>query len=130
MDKAERRSIIGWNWGYYTLEDDDFRFDVKGAHCFSFPYTGINLATATNKNEVAIELDIDHVKDDDKGDYLTEFRFFLPDNEADEKDESAKDEESNGEGEEDEEEKGEIKEPKNKDDSKSPAQLLADKIIK
>jgi hypothetical protein len=64
MESQNRTSIIGWNWGYYTLEDDNFRFDVKGSKCFGLPYSGINLATATNKNEVAIELDIDHVKDE------------------------------------------------------------------
>jgi hypothetical protein len=64
MENQERTSIIGWNWGYYTFEDDNFKFNVKGAKCFSLPYSGINLATATNKNEVAIELDIDQVKDE------------------------------------------------------------------
>lgn len=64
MESKERKSIIGWNWGYYTLEDDNFRFDVKGNHCFSLPYSNINLASATNKNEVAIEMDLDHVKDE------------------------------------------------------------------
>jgi hypothetical protein len=40
------------------------RFDVKGASSFGLPYSNINLATATNKNEVAIELDLDHVKEE------------------------------------------------------------------
>jgi hypothetical protein len=64
MESKDRKSIIGWNWGSYTLEEEDFRFDVKGAPCFNLPYSSIILASAANKNEVAIELDIDHVKEE------------------------------------------------------------------
>lgn len=64
MESSDRKSIIGWNWGYYYLDEDNFRFDVKGAKCFSLPYTGINLATCNNKNEVAVELDVDDVNDE------------------------------------------------------------------
>lgn len=63
MEYKDRKSIIGWNWGYYTLDDKELKFDVKGSNCFSLPYTAINLATATSKNEVAIELDNDNVKE-------------------------------------------------------------------
>lgn len=45
----------------------------------------------------------------DKGDYLSELRFFIPNNDANEKDSSKKDDEEK-EQEDEEEEKGEIKE--------------------
>lgn len=64
MESKDRKSIIGWNWGTYILDEDELKFDVKGANCFSLPYSNINLATATSKNEVAIELDLDHVKEE------------------------------------------------------------------
>jgi len=56
MESSDKKSIIGWNWGTYTFEEDNFRFDVKGDRCFNLPYSGINLASATNQNEVAIEM--------------------------------------------------------------------------
>jgi hypothetical protein len=37
---------------------------VRGAKCLSLAYSTINFANATNKNEVAVELDIDHVKEE------------------------------------------------------------------
>ena len=46
------------------MEEEEFNFDVKGSHCFSLPYSLINLVTATNNNEVAIELGMDNVKDE------------------------------------------------------------------
>jgi len=63
MESSKKKSIIGWNWGTYTFEEDGFRFDVKEAKCFKLPYSGVNLATATNTNEVAIEMNLDNVND-------------------------------------------------------------------
>lgn len=64
MESSDRKSIIGWNWGTFKFDDDEFKFDVKGVKCLSLPYSTINFANATNKNEVAVELDIDHVKEE------------------------------------------------------------------
>lgn len=64
MESSDRKSIIGWSWGVYDFKDDSFQFDVKGNKCFSLPYAGIKLASAANKNEVAIELDHDDIKDE------------------------------------------------------------------
>lgn len=64
MEKGEKPSLIGWNWGDYTLEENNFRFDVKGAKCFSLPYAGISLASATSNNEVTVEMNLDNVEDE------------------------------------------------------------------
>lgn len=64
MESKERNAIVGWNWGYYTLEDDQFRFDVKGTKAFGMSYADIKLASATGKDEIAIELDRDQVAEE------------------------------------------------------------------
>ena len=62
MDKSKKKSIIGWNWGAYSFEEEGFKFEVDDAKCFNLPYSGINLATANNTHEVAIEMNLDKVK--------------------------------------------------------------------
>lgn len=52
-------STKGWNWGYYDLEKDNIAFNVNGQQCFLINYKDIALSTATGKNEVAFEFQID-----------------------------------------------------------------------
>ena len=61
----------------------------------------------------------------DKGDYLTELRFFIPDNEEDKEEEKEEQSENAGEGENDEEEK-----VKTGEDAKSKVSLALTQIFK
>lgn len=63
MEKGKKKSIIGWNWGTYSFEEEAFKFEVNDEKCFNLPYSGISLATANNAHEVAVEMNLDKVKE-------------------------------------------------------------------
>ncbi|CAI2371605.1 unnamed protein product [Moneuplotes crassus] len=115
--KTSKRCTLGWNWGFYDLDDSKFTFRVNNQECFHIPYQHISIATANGKNEVTVEINKDE-KTATRSDILTECRFFVPNPDLDEEEKAEKD----GVKETDEIDIEEI--------GKTPAQIVTNRIIK
>ena len=67
------RCSLGLNWGHYALQEFNFAFKINNQDCFTIPYPDMTLVTASNKNELAIE--IGNQDDDDEAVCCSELRF-------------------------------------------------------
>ncbi|EDO16609.1 hypothetical protein Kpol_520p32 [Vanderwaltozyma polyspora DSM 70294] len=83
----KEHSLRGWNWGKADLARNEMVFSLNGKPTFEIPYSRINNTNLTNKNEVAIEFDIQDENYQPAGDELVEMRFYIPDAVKEESDE-------------------------------------------
>ena len=95
--------VKGLNWGNLNLENGKIHFTGDEKSWFSLPFNSIaNVQQASNKNEIALEFNIDEENNHDF--LLCEMRLYIPDHEEKEKKEN--DEEENENEEEEEEGRG------------------------
>ena len=114
-----KKCTLGWNWGYYDLDDKAFTFKVNNQEWFNIPYKYISLASANGKNEVAVELVTDQ-KDLERADVLTECRFFVPNPDADEEDVNTEEKKKVQE---------DVDDQDNGEKGKTPAQIVSNRIV-
>ena len=114
----------GWNWGKVeiktateTTSQSSLNYTVSGRLAFNVPLTNVTNALVASKNELALEFANglnSCIVPDEKDDFITEIRFYIPD-EKDDDDEEEDDEEVEGEGELDVEKDNKAKKAKSEE---------------
>jgi structure-specific recognition protein 1 len=108
----------GWNWGKVDVKPasenspSSLNYSVAGRLAFNVPLTNVTNALVASKNELALEFANglhSCVAADEKDDFITEIRFYIPDEKEDNSDE---DEEGEGEGDLDVEQESKAKKAK------------------
>jgi len=77
ISKPNQQFVRGWSWGNVNLSNGQIEFTSADQSWFNVPYYGISNVQATNKNEIALEFNLDEDADT-REDMLCEMRLYVP----------------------------------------------------
>jgi structure-specific recognition protein 1 len=63
ISKPNQQFVRGWSWGNVNLSNGQIEFTSADQSWFNVPYYGISNVQATNKNEIALEFNLDEDAD-------------------------------------------------------------------
>jgi structure-specific recognition protein 1 len=81
-------NLKGWNWGECEVNGNVLEFSVSSKSAFEIPLSDVSNSVVSTKNEVSLELQQN--EKNKKLDSLVEIRFYIPDNEENSEEDSAK----------------------------------------
>lgn len=81
-------SLKGWNWGECEVNGNVLEFSVASKSAFEIPLSDVSNSVVSTKNEITLELQQN--EKNKKLDSLVEIRFYIPDNEENNEEDSAK----------------------------------------